>query len=120
MSIRVVCPNGHVLFVDEAHAGRTGRCKMCGIRLTVPQIRKTPISEDEVLDFLGNEDDPGSSNILDWQNDQSGSGVLDPSASSSGRAPKKSCSKCHSQIDAGMHICPHCHTYIANVSEFND
>jgi len=114
--IRLVCPKGHVLRVDSKHAGRTGTCQYCGTRIKIPEQRRIPVSEDEVLDFLGDEG-PGSSNILTQTAPPSLESFADePSASSTG-PPKKSCSKCHQQIEATIHICPHCHTYIATISE---
>ena len=32
--------------------------------------------------------------------------------------PKKICYKCNQEISAGIHICPYCHTYIANLNDF--
>ncbi len=32
--------------------------------------------------------------------------------------PKKSCNKCHREIAVETHICPYCHTYIADSSDF--
>ncbi len=32
--------------------------------------------------------------------------------------PKKTCSRCNREVTVGAHICPYCHTYIANLSDF--
>ena len=32
--------------------------------------------------------------------------------------PKKICNRCNQEVRSGTHICPHCHTYIANLSDF--
>jgi hypothetical protein len=32
---------------------------------------------------------------------------------------KKSCWRCHKEIETATHICPYCRTYIANLSDFD-
>lgn len=116
MSIRVVCPNGHELKVNESCAGRSGACPKCGAIVQVPRPVEDDL-EDAILGVLASDPPPpppgqrcsGASGL-------SGSGIhLEPD----GRAfPKKVCSKCNREIAAGMHICPHCHTYIAGLRDF--
>jgi len=115
MSIRVVCPNGHVLKVKDALAGKTGLCPLCKARVQVPQPQAAEISEDAILDILG----PGVSNP------SKDSGIFDaaegaeatPDDEERRATPKKSCQKCHHEISAGIHICPYCNTYIAGLTD---
>lgn len=115
MSIRVVCPNGHELKVNESCAGRSGACPKCGAVVQVPRLAENDL-EEAILGVLGSDLPPqppgqrsaGSSGL-------SGSGIH----AVDGRAfPKKVCSKCNREIAVGMHICPHCHTYIAGLRDF--
>jgi hypothetical protein len=117
MSIRVTCPNGHALKVDETMAGKTGLCPACKARVQVPKPVARGVSEDMILGLLD-----GASP----DSDQSGS-LSDPPFSarySAGSDPlpagavKKNCVKCHQPISAQMHICPFCHTYIAKPTDF--
>ncbi len=47
MPITVTCPTGHVLHVDDKHAGRSGRCPYCYAFVQVPKPGQ--ILEDEIL-----------------------------------------------------------------------
>ena len=47
MSISVTCPTGHVLHVDDKHAGLSGRCPYCHALVHVPKPGQ--ILEDEIL-----------------------------------------------------------------------
>jgi hypothetical protein len=114
MSIRCVCQNGHVLKVKDSFAGKSGRCPSCNARVDVPISDDSGISEDAILGLLGKQS----------QSDRvtaESSGVL-LAASESGTLhlpfPKKTCSRCEREVTVGTHICPHCHTYIANLSDF--
>ena len=54
MSIRVVCPNGHMLRVQDSCAGKTGLCPVCRALVRVPEpAGQEPVSEDAILGFLG-------------------------------------------------------------------
>jgi hypothetical protein len=114
MSIRCVCQNGHVLKVKDSFAGRSGLCPSCRARVDVPQLVKKSISEDAILGLLGRQSSAERAAA-------ESSGVL-LAASESGMIrlpfPKKTCSRCNQEVSAGAHICPHCHTYIANLSDF--
>jgi len=124
MSIRLTCPNGHVLKVDESLAGRVGLCPACKARVQIPKLERG-FSEEDILSLLTDSAEqtgqPGAGT--------SGSSVgVDKSATpaSTGPAkfvppqvpmPTKRCIKCHAEIAVVMHICPHCHTYVAKVSD---
>ena len=115
MSIRVVCPNGHVLNVKDSLAGKTGLCPKCKARVEVPRPVKGGLSEDAIMDLLG----PPASG-------PSGPAVAGvdvnaaemPSPGERKLTPKKSCHNCNREISAEIHICPFCHTYIAQLSDF--
>ena len=112
MSIRCVCPNGHVLKVKEAQAGMSGLCPTCRARVDVPRPRPKPVTEDAILDMLG----PSAHADTVTQYDMSDTIEL-PAIHERG-TPKKSCNKCNEEISAGTHICPYCHTYIAKLDDF--
>ena len=121
MSIRVVCPNGHKLNVKNSFAGKTGLCPVCKARIHVPELPEEDLSEDRILDILGPHagGKPGDSSIF-TEVPSAGSSLLS-SASSTGKRgapPKKNCHHCHSEIAAGIRICPHCHTYIGELADF--
>jgi len=109
MSIRVVCPNGHTLKVRDSFAGKVGLCPTCKARVEVPQARED-ISEDAIMCILGPH----------VTSDERPERVSSHQAAHRDRnlTPKKSCHQCNRQISAAIHICPHCHTYIANLADF--
>ena len=109
MSIQVVCPNGHSLRVDEAYAGRTGVCPHCKARVAIPRPVDGDFSEDAILGLLGGDAPPRRPEAR----------AADSAIQTAEKAtPKKPCSKCNQEISIGMHICPHCHTYIAGLRDF--
>lgn len=114
MAISVTCPNGHALKVQESLAGKIGLCPKCRARVRVPAIRRDELSEDTILDFLG----PHQSSLGDSDTTR----VAPPPpaghvSADAGSPPQKSCTKCHRAILSGTRICPHCHTYIAQLSD---
>lgn len=117
MSIRVVCPNGHVLNVKDALAGKTGLCPRCKARVVVPAPQKDELSEDSIMSILG----PHASTTSEPATGGVQRKPVESSRTSSlpeGTPPKKSCHKCNREISVGLHICPFCHTYIAKLSDF--
>lgn len=116
MSIRVVCPNGHVLKVKESLAGKTGLCPHCKARVEVPLPSQEDLSEDAILGLL----DSGGPRPKDGTGSTRPPArpASKPKAASGSSPPMKSCHKCHQEIEAGIHICPHCHTYIAVMTRF--
>jgi hypothetical protein len=113
MSIRCVCQNGHVLKVKESFAGSTGLCPSCRGRVDVPRVQQHCLTEDAILGLLGKQSQAERAAA-------ESSGVLLAASESSARLsiPKKSCSRCNQDVTVGAHICPHCHTYIANLKDF--
>ena len=115
MSIRCVCRNGHVLRVKDSLAGAVGLCPACKTRVSVPRPHAECVSEDAILHILG-EDIPrhhrDTFDNFDSLADTSPSGIHGQGV------PKKSCQRCNQEVSAGSHICPYCHTYIANLSDF--
>jgi hypothetical protein len=110
MSIRCVCQNGHVLKVKESFAGSTGLCPMCKARVDVPRRPEPAMSEDTILSIVG-ADRPPPGAVPGRLN-------LGEAGSQSGIALRKNCDKCNKEVSAGAHICPFCHTYIANLRDF--
>ena len=129
MSIQVVCPNGHVLKVSDEYAGKTGLCPVCKSKVIVPKPSEEQLSEDAIMNILGAYDPSKAGSKL--------TDVSDLAAADAPRAlknqvspgeagtlpggpspPKKSCPHCNQEIVAGIHICPHCHTYIAGLDDF--
>jgi uncharacterized paraquat-inducible protein A len=113
--IRCVCPNGHVIKVKDSMAGKAGLCPTCKARVKVPELRQEPVSEDAILEILGpTTASPQSDTVINFE---LGDTATIHSHHERG-TPKKSCHKCNQEIPSGNHICPHCHTYIANLNDF--
>ncbi len=110
MSIRCVCQNGHVLKVKESFAGVSGLCPTCKARVDVPHLPEPVMSEDTIMAILGRNGQPGESDSRHFDSSETGS--------QSGIGLRKVCERCGKEISAGAHICPHCHTYIANLRDF--
>jgi RNA polymerase subunit RPABC4/transcription elongation factor Spt4 len=117
MSIKVTCPRGHVLKVKNSMAGKTGLCPFCKDPVYVPPPEKPKtFSEDNILDIIG-EMPPSPSQV-------GGSGIdLDEFRphrpdKSHRETPWKTCVKCNRDIPSQSHICPYCHTYIAEIADF--
>ncbi|OHB78381.1 MAG: hypothetical protein A2V98_03220 [Planctomycetes bacterium RBG_16_64_12] len=130
MSIQVVCPIGHVLKVSDDYAGKTGLCPVCKSRVKVPKPSEDQLSEDAIMSILGKYDpNKARKKLADvsdlaaadtpraLQNQTSPDGGADTVANAAS-LPKKSCPHCNREIVAGIHICPHCHTYIAGLGDF--
>lgn len=92
-------------------AGKAGLCPTCRARIDVPQRQTRDMSEDAILDILG----PGSQETA-----VSMTATSDTSTRSiqerDGR--EKECYKCQRVFPLTMHVCPFCHTYIANLRDF--
>ncbi len=130
MSIQVVCPNGHVLKVSDEYAGKRGLCPVCKSSVTVPKPSEDQLSEEAIMNILGAYDPNKAKKKL---NDVADLAAADAPRSAKGRAaaaeeagslaqgstpPKKCCPHCNREIAAGIHICPHCQTYIAELGDF--
>jgi RNA polymerase subunit RPABC4/transcription elongation factor Spt4 len=111
MSIRVVCPNGHSLKVPDSFAGKAGLCPVCKARVKVPRAGDPQLSEDAILGILGPHESEEGGGRAPAKPAEPKAPVETP------LPPKKSCERCNREIAANVHICPYCHTYIANLSE---
>jgi hypothetical protein len=112
MTIRVVCPNGHALKVEDSFAGKTGLCPACKAKVHIPQLNEGGMSEDAIMDILGPEV-PQSEDPVEKKP------VATPKRrTDSGSEYKKSCHSCKEEVASTTHICPHCHAYIANLRDF--
>ena len=116
MSIRVNCPNGHGLNVKDHLAGKVGLCPMCKAKVQVPELQPESVSEDLIMGILR----PQPAAVGQFQAAARADSVEPPPTATSDKnsPPKKSCHKCNEEIEAGIHICPHCHTYIAELTDF--
>jgi hypothetical protein len=115
MSIEVTCPNGHRLKVKDSMAGVTGRCPVCKGVVQVPKPDPPELSEDNILDFLGPSPTTDRS-LTDTIHDFGDSVIMRGSAIH--RTPRKVCVKCNRDIPALIHICPFCHTYQTEFSNY--
>jgi hypothetical protein len=114
MSIRCVCPNGHVLHVKDSLAGTTGLCPSCRGRVSVPKPHQACMSEDAILDLLGMRSPPTRA-----AHEESGIFLATSDSGVYGQPlAKKTCNRCSREVSTGTHICPYCHTYIANLTDF--
>jgi hypothetical protein len=124
MSIRCVCPNGHVLNVKETQGGTCGLCPTCKATVQVPQLCDKKLSEDAIMDILGPRDAASKPQAAAPKGRPAAPERRAPvDAPQSGTAMRtttiiKNCNHCHQEISAGMHICPYCHTYIAKIGDF--
>ena len=114
MSIRLTCPNGHALKVADSLAGKTGLCPACKARVAIPKPEGGDISDDDVLGILGNNGAPPAWRPPAPQPAKPAPARADGDAAST---HNKTCIKCRAEINAAMHICPHCHTYVAKVAD---
>ena len=118
MSIQVKCPKGHVLKVKNEMAGKTGLCPLCKgqVYVYVPDPNEKKVSEDVILDYLGSSQPSAS--------DTSTSGInlqetkLHRPEKTRAETPWKCCVNCNRDIPSKSHICPYCHTYIADLGDF--
>ncbi len=109
MAIRVTCPNGHALKVPDNFAGRMGVCPKCKAKVRVPRAGPQTLSEDAIVDLI----DTG-----EGRSGAAEAGGAEPAGGAPPlREPMKSCDQCGRQIPALLHICPHCHTYIASLAD---
>ena len=115
MTIRVTCPNGHVLQVKDCFAGKTGLCPVCKAKVQVPELCGE-LSEDDIMGVLGPHNPSSEDHAPVAEAEPSGESASDSRVGSTS-PPKKCCTNCNREISAGTHICPFCRTYIANLRD---
>ncbi len=102
-----------MLRLKDKWAGKTGYCPRCKTRITVPGLHA--ISDDEILDIMGNPSRPPPEPIDDGesvfdkpmsQHGDSGSGLL----GSSKIQGRKLCPECGNLCSFSFSICPKCGT----------
>ncbi len=106
MSIRVVCPNGHVLDIKNKYAGKTGFCPVCKARVEVPVPQTDVFSEDSIMDVLQPNESGLSLNAMNCEPDTGDSWSKDEDME------VRVCAKCHKEIPVDAYVCPHCKTYV--------
>ncbi len=115
MSIRCVCPNGHVLKVKDSMAGTSGLCPICRATVKVPLLREHRMTEDAILDIVG----PGSGvHSMDTTRDLRAAADTRVIKNGISDVRERLCTKCQREFPATMHICPYCHTYVATLRDF--
>lgn len=114
MYIKLVCPNGHKLRVQEIHAGRRAVCPRCQAKLLVPRPKAQTISDTSVMAVLGSVP-ANKSVIVPPERLTQDSTDEQPSASATSAAPARratrKCAKCQTTMSARIRICPKCQLY---------
>lgn len=110
MSIKVTCPNGHSLKIKTKYAGKTGRCPICKVRITVPSPDSDLFAEDSIMDVL----QPSESglSIVSLRTPEIG----DDPTRVPGQVPTqmiKVCPECHRQIPADALVCLYCNEQLS-------
>jgi hypothetical protein len=131
MSIQVVCRNGHALKVKSEFAGKQGLCPVCKVPIEVPSLAATKLSEDAIINILESHSPapprPAAA-VVSARRPVATVAAAVPAPSPPVAAPsppsqqgspfRKVCHKCKQEVVAGIHICPHCHAYVANLRDF--
>jgi hypothetical protein len=103
------CPNGHRVKVAPHHLGHRVRCPKCQAIFTVPAPSKRELTESSVLRILG-EYSP--------QEAQRQAAEREAPFRWSGEPPAmRTCPRCRNEIDAQLHICPHCWVYLPDLPQ---
>ena len=105
MAIEVRCPNGHMLRVKDACAGKAGLCPQCRAKVRIPM--RTRSTENDPLPT----DDSVHQDARDQQ-DGGGSGLI-PLVSSYTLKKTKQCPNCDKTVSLSFSICPRCGTPLA-------
>lgn len=130
MLIRVKCPNGHTLKVDDRHAGKKGACPQCKALVTVPEPQQEEALEDDILAMLSGPGIMSSSrsryaatreelpNSSAEDDDESVLGGETQSAGSGGSSllRMRRCPQCKRDVPPNYSVCPHCRVYLAEDS----
>ncbi len=115
MSIRVICPNGHKLKIKDRFAGQVGLCPICKSRIQVPDPKEDVLEEGSIMDILQPQESGLSGIALetpDFDNEPA-----DRWSGEGAQTATKMCSKCLKEIPSEAHVCPHCKTYVATLSD---
>ena len=119
MSIRVVCPNGHLLKIKSKYAGKAGLCPVCRAPIRVPEPEAEISDDDSIMDVLQPHESGLSGNALqisdsadDYVEQSKGPGSFYHCEE---HERLKLCRRCDKEIPADAHVCPFCNTYIASI-----
>jgi hypothetical protein len=103
------------LKVKDDLAGKMGLCPVCKAKVQVPARPAHPFSEDAILDIMGK----GGAALAPAPAPSPAVAAVGAAGKKDAQSPPmKTCSKCNHSIAATIHICPHCHTYIARLGDF--
>lgn len=121
MPIQLVCPNGHRLTAKESNAGKSGKCPVCKVAVSIPIPNRSPTADSAIVVAV-----LGELNAQSARSQQIGRTVLAPKRqiaaavrdSNNVQARVRMCPNCEQDIDLGYHVCPHCHAYLTGLNEF--
>ena len=116
MSIRVVCPNGHLLKIKSKYAGKSGLCPICKGRIVVPKPEPDTLSEDSIMDVLDPHESGLSGKALEMSD--SHAELVEKETEEwweAHDAPLKICARCDKEIPSDAHVCPFCKTYVVSL-----
>lgn len=99
-------------------AGKTGLCPLCKgqVLVYVPIPENKSVSEEVILDYLGPSQPSPSGTGMSGINLEEA--IPHRPDKAHHETPWKSCVKCSRDIPSGSRICPHCHTYLADLAGF--
>jgi hypothetical protein len=130
MLIRVKCPNGHTLKVDDRHAGKKGACPKCKALVTVPEPQQEEQLEDDIVAMLSGPGllSPGRSRYaadraelperpaIDDDDNVLGGENQSAAAGGSSLLRMRRCPQCKKDVPPHYSVCPHCRVYLAENS----
>lgn len=120
MTIKVTCPNGHKLAAKESKAGMTASCPACGARIQIPSLNDKGVTDSAVLRILGIGEELRKNHLASDDSMLAPPETLLTGGGTAKKSPARStqvCPQCDWEIDAGYHVCPHCHYYLMNKND---
>ncbi len=121
MSIRVVCPNGHLLKIKNKYAGKAGLCPVCKARIIVPDPREDDLTDDSIMNVLDPHESGLSGKALEIPDSRAK--LVEKESEEwweSHDSPLKICVRCDKEIPSDAAVCPFCKTYIGSLYDPSD
>ncbi|MDR3182180.1 MAG: hypothetical protein LBT89_04530 [Planctomycetaceae bacterium] len=109
--IETFCPNGHHLKTDDTNAGKTGKCPICKVPVTIPMPQRQTVSESTVVKILGQMNAADSRTVMAPLRNK-------PPVTPQPVSRLKACPNCERKIDFGYQICPHCQKQLTGLNDF--